>query len=296
MPRFEQLRDTAPQVIQNPADVITVESDIEQQLRAGRVIDIRRIYGCHNIVRRITIDGSAFAQPNRLAIYKSASGENVLSEWYSGKIPESDHKLYRRERAAYLISQAIGLDLVPTTIIREIEGEIGSVQEYIAEAAALYEVGTNGLEEQLYVLAIFDYLIWNKDRSGVNALVKDGKIFAIDNGLSIDQWPGGNMKHNLYAFVTSFRGSIPPQLIDGLSTFDNDNQAQEELRNTLIELEFPTSTINALFARIKRVTQKMTQGKFHLQDISQYGYQDDYISLDYYPQVEKEEQDLDLNS
>lgn len=58
------------------------------------------------------------------AVYKPRRGERPLWDFTQGT-------LCQRERAAFLISQAIGWDLIPPTVLREGEHGIGSVQLFV---------------------------------------------------------------------------------------------------------------------------------------------------------------------
>ena len=82
--------------------------------------------------------------------------------------------------------------------------------------------------------------------------------------------------------MSDYRGAIPEQLIDGLNAFADNNQAQEELRSALLELEFPTRSIDALFARINLVTKKFTLGRLHYRDLT---LDDDNYELNYHPRT-----------
>lgn len=91
------------------------------------------------------------------------------------------------ERGAYLVSKHLGMNIVPPTIIREIDGEMGSCQEFIEDAKDVKTVSEILRKEisndEMLKLKILDLLIENNDRHNYeNYLVKNGKIFAIDNG------------------------------------------------------------------------------------------------------------------
>ena len=49
---------------------------------------------------------------------------------------------YKRERAAYLVDRFMGLNLIPATVIREIDGKIGSAQEFIPDTITGSEYGS----------------------------------------------------------------------------------------------------------------------------------------------------------
>ena len=90
-----------------------------------------------------------------------------------------------RERAAYLVDRFLGFNFVPPTVIRSIGDETGSLQEFVSDFQSAWEVQKDQIsKEELLKLKIFDFLINNDDRNNDNYLVKNGKIFAIDNGIA----------------------------------------------------------------------------------------------------------------
>lgn len=115
------------------------------------------------------------------AIYKPELGERPLRDFEPG--------LYRRERAAYLLSEAFGWHIVPTTIIRE-DGPfgIGSLQLFIEHDPAEHFFTLMGqkpeLHDQLRRLALFDLAINNADRKAGHVLYdSNGRLWGIDHGL-----------------------------------------------------------------------------------------------------------------
>jgi uncharacterized repeat protein (TIGR03843 family) len=113
------------------------------------------------------------------AVYKPSRGEQPLWDF-----PEES--LSKREMAAYLVSQALGWNLVPATILRK-EGPfgIGSLQRYIEHDPNYHYF--NFIDEdraRLHPAAVFDLLVNNADRKGSHILVDhEKKIWLIDHGL-----------------------------------------------------------------------------------------------------------------
>ncbi|MFC7376390.1 MULTISPECIES: SCO1664 family protein [unclassified Brachybacterium] len=148
------------------------------------------------------------------AVYKPELGERPLHDFPPG--------LYRRERAAYLLSQHLGWGLVPPTVIRE-DGPfgVGSYQLFrhhdpdehyftlytrstghvlpvVLEGfgdpfgLGLLEASADGagedVQEQLRRLAVFDILANNADRKAGHVLRgTDGRVWAIDHGLCFSE-------------------------------------------------------------------------------------------------------------
>jgi uncharacterized repeat protein (TIGR03843 family) len=121
-----------------------------------------------------------------LAIYKPQRGERPLWDFPAG--------LWRREVAAYRMSAFLGLDLVPVTVPRADApfGE-GSLQVFVpfdpeVHYFTLYE--DEARHDDLRRLCVFDLVINSCDRKGGHCiLARDGKVLAIDNGLSFHAEP-----------------------------------------------------------------------------------------------------------
>lgn len=143
------------------------------------------------------------------SVYKPHRGERPLWDFPSG--------LYRREVAAYELSQALGWDLVPLTVLRtEAPLGEGSLQLFVdadfeQHYFTLYE--DEQYHDQLRAICAFDLLANNTDRkSGHCLLGRDGHIWAIDNGLSFHQ------EFKLRTVIWEFGGEpVPAHLLDDVS-------------------------------------------------------------------------------
>jgi uncharacterized repeat protein (TIGR03843 family) len=113
-----------------------------------------------------------------LAVYKPARGERPLWDFPDGT-------LYRREVAAYLVSEQLGWRLVPPTLARDGPLGVGSVQLYVdadPEVTA-FELLADG-NPSMARIAAFDVVTNNADRKAGHCLAgQDGHVWAIDHGL-----------------------------------------------------------------------------------------------------------------
>jgi hypothetical protein len=113
-----------------------------------------------------------------LAVYKPARGERPLWDFPSGT-------LYRREVAAYLVSEQLGWRLVPPTLARDGPLGVGSVQLYVDADAEItaFELLAAG-DPTLPLIAAFDLVTNNADRKAGHCLAgQGGRVWAIDHGL-----------------------------------------------------------------------------------------------------------------
>jgi uncharacterized repeat protein (TIGR03843 family) len=113
-----------------------------------------------------------------LAVYKPVRGERPLWDFPTGT-------LYRREVAAYLVSEQLGWRLVPPTLARDGPLGTGSVQLYVdadPEVTAFELLA--GDDPTLPRIAAFDVATNNADRKAGHCLAgQGGRVWAIDHGL-----------------------------------------------------------------------------------------------------------------
>jgi len=161
---------------------------------------------------------------------------------------------YKRERAAYLVDRFLGFNLVPPTVIREIDGEIGSFQEFIPEAKMWHEIrqkdrDKESLKTEMFKLWIFDFIIWNSDRHESNFLLdKNGKkAYAIDNGLSFTADP--------LILWKNFDGEpVPIEIQEKIKQFSSPEDKKSILKDLLKEL-LPEEEVTACFKRIEKIAK-----------------------------------------
>jgi len=142
------------------------------------------------------------------AVYKPLAGERPLWDYPRG--------LYRREVAAYLVSDWLGWCLVPETVERDGPLGEGSVQRFVE---ARFEEHYFTLLERpehhdgLKAVCAFDLLVNSGDRkSGHLLLDGDGRIWGIDNGLCLHDEP------RLRTVIWDFEGQpVPDHLMEGVA-------------------------------------------------------------------------------
>lgn len=161
---------------------------------------------------------------------------------------------FNRERAAYLVDRFLGFNLVPPTVIREIDGEIGSLQQFVPDSKTIYEIPKDELvkgtlQQELKKLWIFDYIIYNSDRHSGNFLIKpaEERIYAIDNGLSFgDQYT---------IFYKEFWGNpIPSEVAEGIEKFLSWKEGRKIFEDLLRELLRPDE-VEACMRRIENISR-----------------------------------------
>jgi uncharacterized repeat protein (TIGR03843 family) len=116
------------------------------------------------------------------AVYKPELGERPLHDFEPG--------LFRRERAAFLLSEALGWHLVPTTVIREDSPYgVGSLQWFVehdpSEHFFTLVADAPETHEALRRMAVFDLVANNADRKAGHVLRGGSRIWGIDHGLCL---------------------------------------------------------------------------------------------------------------
>ena len=132
-------------------------------------------------------DGRHGTAVEQQAIYKPVRGERPLWDFEPG--------LHRRERAMYLLSEHLGLGLVPPTVIRDGPLGEGSFQWFVpadhSEHYFTIHEQRPHLHDRLREMAVLDVLANNTDRKSGHCLLQPGRhgdpaddrVWAIDNGL-----------------------------------------------------------------------------------------------------------------
>ena len=179
------------------------------------------------------------------AIYKPISGERPLWDFQSGT-------LAFRERAAYLISEAMGLDLVPLTILRDGPFGEGAFQLWIdIDESVDLALFFREVNENLRNVALFDAVINNTDRKIGHLLpAESGHLYVCDHGVTFHeedklrtvlwQWSGQPLNKGEIERLQSLRAKISAVEI-------------EELPRLLSSVE-----IEALVMRVDRLISEST--------------------------------------
>ena len=145
-------------------------------LREGEVEILGRMPWSSNGTYLVSLHGDG---DELLAIYKPREQERPLWDFSQGT-------LHRREVAACVISDALGWEIVPDTVVRDGPFGDGSMQRFVLHDP----------EEHFFTLradhgddcrrfAIFDIVANNTDRKGGHCLVDaDGHVWGIDHGVT----------------------------------------------------------------------------------------------------------------
>lgn len=191
------------------------------------------------------------------AVYKPRRGERPLWDFTQGT-------LCQRERAAFLVSQALGWSLVPPTVIRKGPHGPGSVQlfvEHDPERHYFTLEGDASHQRQLQQIALLDVVINNADRKGGHVLLGvssetggSERLWAIDHGICF------HTEHKLRTVIWEFAGQpIPANLLADLARLKEQLCGETQTLTTQLKDLLTSAEVNALQKRLERLIK---QGRF----------------------------------
>ena len=183
------------------------------------------------------------------AIYKPSKGERPLWDFPEGT-------LCLRERAAYLVSEALGWHIVPQTILRKGPHGRGSVQQYVDHDTEEHYLTFQGqFIEQLQKVALFDVIINNADRTSGHVLLgADDRIWAIDHGVCF------HTDYKLRTVIWEFAGEpIPTDLTNDLNAFQ---KALEDPTSEIYQQLSELLSVQEIAALANRAGRLVSRGIF----------------------------------
>jgi Phosphatidylinositol 3- and 4-kinase len=160
-------------------------------------------------------------------LFKPANGEHT-SKWRS--IPP--HSQYLRERAAYLISDTLGWNLVPHSITKTYKNEIGSLQDWVNGTTKSDKTLSAYSAKYIWESGLFDIIIGNCDRHSGNWLTIKDRPILIDHGYSMPvKADNGPRSVILSRFANRIWGKpIPEDLLSDIKKLKN-KELQEHVDN-----------------------------------------------------------------
>ncbi len=177
-------------------------------------------------------------------VYKPVRGERPLWDFPDGT-------LAAREAAAYVVSTALGWNVVPPTVVRDGPFGAGMVQLWIdgdetVDLARLIRADRTPLRR----MVVFDAVVNNADRKGGHLIpVRGGHVYGVDHGVSFHQ------QDKLRTVLWSWAGTPLP------------DDAVEALSQLRAELEGPLeAALSALLTRrevsaVKRRVERLLAGR-----------------------------------
>ena len=183
-----------------------------------------------------------------VCIYKPIAGERPLWDF-------SDGCLAHREYAAFLVSDFLGFDLVPLTILRDGPYGPGMVQQWIDidESIDLAKFFSTD-HPKLRAMALFDAIINNTDRKIGHLLPLDQeRVFGCDHGVTF------HSEDKLRTVLWQWAGD--PFTLQELELLEF---ARSQVNGNLVELLSPLLTELEIVQIERRVSDLLNSGTFPL--------------------------------
>lgn len=188
-------------------------------------------------------------------VFKPVEGEHLLH--VRREINNPLASLAEREVLASRVDKALGLGVVPTTLMANVSENgkpprVGSAQAFVADA----DLGERITDRQAAAkMAILDVIIGNVDRHGNNYLqTADGKLSAIDNGYSFGESPVGGRLRSVALFGSALG------VYDGIRAGDLSHEAQRAIGEKLRDIDWNKALHGAhLSARERETLMERTQ-------------------------------------
>ena len=195
----------------------------------GRLVDASNA----TLYCSLTADGVDAA-----CVYKPVIGERPLWDFPDGT-------LAGREVSAYLVSEALGWDVVPPTVLRNGPFGVGMVQLWVDGDAGvdLTRLIRADLPE-LRTMAVFDAVVNNADRKGGHLIpMPDGRVYGVDHGVCFStedklrtvlwRWAGDLLPGDLVVALNRLSADLDGPLGDDLGT----HLTRREVRRTRLRVE-----------------------------------------------------------
>ena len=219
-------------------------------MREGDIEVLGRIIGSSNnalFVRVTRVCEEPLAPETLDAVYKPTIGERPLDDFPDGT-------LTRREVAAWHVSEAIGWDIVPPTLLRDGPFGEGMLQAFVEPDESVDVVAMVVADDpRLRRMATFDAVVNNTDRKGGHLLPVDGgrHVHGVDHGVTFSAVP------KLRTVLWGWRGE--PFEADELAGLERVRVAlASDLGSTLRGLLRPVE----VKATIRRVDALLATGRF----------------------------------
>lgn len=181
------------------------------------------------------------------AIYKPIAGERPLWDFPDGNLAS-------RERAAYLVSEALAIHCIPLTILRDGPFGLGAVQQWIDvdENVDLETYFRKDLVELRWV-ALLDAVINNTDRKIGHLLPQsDGRLYVCDHGVTFHeedklrtvlwQWAGQPLSPTELVVLENFLAHLDSPKSDEIKALMTDREflaLKERTKRLIAEKCFP---------------------------------------------------------
>jgi len=217
---------------------------MSELLTSGEISVEGRLVDASNATLFISLN---LGEETTKGIYKPVAGERPLWDFPDGNLAQ-------RERAAFIIDEALGYHHVPLTVLRDGPFGIGMVQQWIdIDESVNLEEFFRFDDSQLREVALFDAIINNTDRKIGHLIPQSGgHLYICDHGVTFHaedklrtvlwQWAGSALNQREIADLEDLMSFLESENAAELKTLITENEylALQGRIHTLIETQrFP---------------------------------------------------------
>ncbi|MBI1874540.1 MAG: hypothetical protein HYS05_11760 [Acidobacteria bacterium] len=156
---------------------------VEEFLRTAKIVKV------DEVGMGVTKPKHAYFAP--AGVVASASWKPIRPGRYNGY-----WESYKSEIAAYELDKLLGMDMVPPTVERRVDGELGAASVWVAPVR-MFKIGESShdipnranWDRQVRKMKVFDNLIHNPDRNAGNLLIDPaGNLILIDHSRAFESF------------------------------------------------------------------------------------------------------------
>ena len=148
----------------------------EAYLRSAKIVSMKDVgEGATHPIKVKMDDGITKMK----AIFKSVDLRTKWASRFGSETAKGYIDSYKNEIAAYELDKLLGLGMLPVTVERKIKGKRGSLREWVEHVIPHYgheeaPPDVARMHDQMHVVWLFDYLIYNVDRRTHNLMLGPG--------------------------------------------------------------------------------------------------------------------------
>lgn len=173
-------------VFAQTASSVSIEEQ-EHFLAAAEVVEIQRLAQGVTGSQRATLSDGSLTHDAHIQTIEEFRTAAPTASGFEANFRDS----FKFNVAAYRLNRMLGLDMIPATVVRRINGRLGSVTWWLDNVLMaekdrylkkIEPPDSETWNKQIFIVRVFDQLIHNTDRNLGNLMItKDWKLWMIDH-------------------------------------------------------------------------------------------------------------------
>lgn len=171
-----------------PSGLPLTGAEAEEFLRSAEIVEMNRIPIGVSKPQRVTLTDTTLTLN---AVWKTIDRFEPMTRLEHGKVQMSFRDSYQHEIAAYELDKLIGLNMVPPTVERRIDGIPGSLQMWVEggrtekerKELKLHPENIGLWNDQILKVRLFHHLVSDSDYNNIRNLLSDRnfQVYIIDS-------------------------------------------------------------------------------------------------------------------